>query len=175
MSSPPESPRKRPARSLKDWLSLFVDSRHVLVLLGSLIIAPFAEAQIGCTLPQCKAHYGEPSNLEYGPTGLVVKCDFIQPNAEKLGRDYHIFTEFDHGICDSILYSQKSSPPITTSQANILLRLNSNGYIWTRTGSTPKGEIDYSAHIDGKVVMLACCAAWKWLWIETPEAARDRE
>jgi hypothetical protein len=143
-----------------------------LISVTTLVSA--ATAQIARTLEQCEAHYGEPSHQERDSTGIVTKTFFEHLDSNRLGRDYIIIAEFADGLCLSIMYSIKNNGPIITrSEAEILLRENANGYIWTRTRTSPKGEIDYSAHLEGRVFLEAFFAPWKFLWIETEEKVRN--
>jgi hypothetical protein len=141
--------------------------KALLILIAALFFSPAAKAQIGATLEQCKAHYGEASELQLNADGTPKKCRFQNPPNGSTGGEYNIYASFSDGECVSVSYNGIHG--ITSKQAVALLRLNSNGYIWTRTGSTPK-EIDYSAHFDGKVVMQAFYAAGKsQLMIATSE------
>jgi hypothetical protein len=144
----------------------------VAILVTGLALS--AHAQIGSNFEQCKVHYGTPTDIVKNTTGGIVKCSFLNPNPDNFSRNYYIYTRFADGACDSVMYSIKGNGhAISSYEANLLLTENANGYIWSRTGTTSQGGTELSAHMDGKVAMVAHFAPWKWLWVETVEAARD--
>jgi hypothetical protein len=147
-------------------------NKNLLFLIVILFLLPSAKGQIGSTIEQCKQHYGEATEIEFNADANVKGCRFENPPDGSTGGDYDILAFFTAGKCDCIIYHSKDFEQrlshISAKQIEILLRLNSNGYIWTRVSATSK-EIDYSAHLDGKVVMQAFYANKEGLMIATSD------
>jgi hypothetical protein len=130
--------------------------RIILPLAVVFLFRSTANAQIGCTLEQSKARYGSTSDIEHTPDG-TLSARFLEATDGSTGGDFAIYASFAaDGKCDCISYVVREGHDsrMTPKQAETLLRLNANGYIWTRTDTTPK-EVDYSAHMDGKIAYQA--------------------
>jgi hypothetical protein len=82
----------------------------LLLLLFAAIagIASTGTAQIGRTLEQCEARYGDASKQGRDSDGMVTKCFFERPNKDLLSRNYVIIAEFSNGMCSSIMYTIKA-------------------------------------------------------------------
>ena len=69
-------------------------NQTLLILIAAILISPAAKAQIGATLEQCKAHYGEASELQLNADGTPKECRFQNPPNGSTGGDYHIYASF---------------------------------------------------------------------------------
>jgi hypothetical protein len=100
---------------------------------------------IGWTLDQCRQYYGQ-------ETGIVMGA-YEFANA---GGAFSIYVRFLEGKVAFVSYRHKdpSKFSFTKQEIDKLLFENANGYVWTRVGSNTK-EVDYSAHLDGRVAMQA--------------------
>jgi hypothetical protein len=130
--------------------------RRILPLAVAFLFTAVANAQMGCTLEQSQTHYGMASDVKHNPDG-TTSASFLAAPEGSIGGDFAIYASFAAGgKCDCISYVVREGHEsrMTPNQAQTLLRLNANGYIWTRTDTTPK-EVDYSAHMDGKIAYQA--------------------
>jgi hypothetical protein len=145
-------------------------SKTVLLLMAvaSLLMTNKASAHIGWTLDQCKKHYGEPAEVHPENADDTVKNYLFHNVVWGPGLPYEISAEFSNGTCVVISYYHPNFEQFTSKEIENLVSVSSNGYIWTRTRTTSK-EIDYSAHLDGKVAFQAFYGFKGELMIATTE------
>ena len=118
-------------------------------LIAFLVFPPPSLAKIGWTLSQCRQYYGPESPRTPGMNSDTYEFDHA-------GGPHTIIVRIYHEKVASIVYGHKNPNVFAFTNAEIkeLLFENANGYVWTWTGSNQK-EVDYSAHLDGKVTMQA--------------------
>ena len=86
--------------------------------------------------------------------------EFANAPSGSTGAIFQSIVIFVEGKLAWITYTKKDDSAFTNQEIKTLLRLNDNGYVWTKTATTVK-EVDYSAHLDGRVALIAWCAKGK--------------
>jgi hypothetical protein len=113
-----------------------------ITALGAVLLSiPIAlQAQIGCTLDQCREHYGTATAVSSEDNPGVYNNTYAFKDTP--AGNYNVYASFSHdGKCDRISYvgldhsGRIATNGFTDRDIHDFLEMNTNGFIWTRTGT----------------------------------------